>query len=186
VNNNNDYIVQNASRNTLMILVIVIGVFIILIGPVRNYFIEAEHVSSLNSELKRSIAEKEYMQGELDRLKDDKFVIAYAREHYALIMPGETAIHITDPDSIGTARDIYNFDEADANYSPEATNALNKYKTPWYEKMYQSFTAPTPESAPTTPITPAPAPAAGPDTTTTPAPVAGPESGQEVVDGQSN
>jgi cell division protein FtsB len=158
---NSKYKVQNASKGILIVFMFIIATFIITIGPVRNYFAEAHRIQMLESELAHANDKKTRAMGELERLKDNKYITAYAREHYAMILPGETAIHIANPEVIGNSKDIDLPNNPATDLSKDASKALDKYKTPWYEKIYNSFEAlkvdkNMPKNEPTPAETPAP------------------------------
>jgi cell division protein FtsB len=135
-----DYTIQSVSRNTLLTFFLVLAVFVVMIGPLRSFMIESQHVAKLNEELKAKELEKEFMGGERERLKDDRFVIAYAREHFNLILPGETAIHIADPESAGSAKDIQSFSNNEkSGFDKSTKKTVDKYKKPWYERIYDAI-----------------------------------------------
>ncbi|MDR2083275.1 MAG: septum formation initiator family protein [Candidatus Ancillula trichonymphae] len=136
------YKVQRASKGVFFVLLLIITTFIIIIGPVRNYFAEMHRVQMLEKELRTANDNKVHAMGELERLKDSKYITAYAREHYAMILPGETAIHIANPDIVSNSKDIELRKDASNNLSKDASSALSKFKTPWYEKIYNSLIAP--------------------------------------------
>jgi hypothetical protein len=57
-----------------------------------------------------------------------------------MIFPGETAMHVTNPDIAGDSRDLFNFDKEAAKFREQQTATLN-LKKPWYERVDESFTA---------------------------------------------
>jgi cell division protein FtsB len=132
--------VHSAARNILVLLVTLMLAFIVIVNPIRNYFREQSRLAELKGQLSLAEQEREYYEGEVARWSDDKFIIAYAREHYALIMPGEMAMHIADPDSAGNAKDLNDFSGVKkADLDQALALSMQKYKTPWYERIAKSM-----------------------------------------------
>lgn len=129
------FYIRSTTRNFFLLLVVVMVAFIIIIGPVRNDLREQKKLSDLQKEYDIAIKEQNYYNGENARRTDDHFVLTYAREHYALVLPGEMAMHITDPENAGTDLDLNNFEEQEKQILTQAQKEFEQYKTPWYERI---------------------------------------------------
>jgi cell division protein FtsB len=132
---------QSSSKNLLLLLLFTFCVFFVMIGPIRNYFREQANLNILQEQLERAQDEQDYYRNEAVRWSDDKFIIAYAREHYAMIMPGELAMHVIDPNTAGTDKDLFDFNsQKRQQLDAQLAQSLRELKMPWYERIRNSFT----------------------------------------------
>jgi hypothetical protein len=130
---------QASSRNLLFLIVGMVILVIGLMGPFQNVLKEQKNLDHLNLMLEKKESEKIYWEGEKARWDDDKFIIAYARENYGLIMPGELSMHVLQPDSVGTDKDLENFDVKTREDLTITQKQFNEYKIPWYERLEGAF-----------------------------------------------
>lgn len=108
-------------------LVLAICVFMVL--PVaRSYFHQRGAISELEQDLAEREELNENLANQLDRWKDDKFVIAQARERLTFVFPGEQPYRVMDADEFEPPRDI----ESAPQIKPEV-------QEPWFTTMWDSI-----------------------------------------------
>ena len=113
----------------LIVLGLVLAICVFMVLPVARSFL---HQRSAISELEQDLAAREELNenlaNQLDRWKDDKFVIAQARERLTFVFPGEQPYRVMD---------------ADKFEPPEPTETAPQLKPetqePWFTTMWDSI-----------------------------------------------
>lgn len=107
--------------------------------PIQNLIKKQKELDIANQKLATKMKQAEYAEKEVNRWKDDKYIIAYARSHFGLIFPGEMTMHVSDPDSAGNELDLEVFNHEETDNTKELQRKFNEYKIPWYERIANSF-----------------------------------------------
>lgn len=108
---------------------IVLGICAIILTPVlRNYFKQYNANNAIKAEISKQQAINEQLRNELDRWKDDKYVIAQARERLTFVFPGESPYRVMGWDS----KEIEELAES------SGPALFPDQDMPWYENLWQS------------------------------------------------
>lgn len=133
------YLSRWLARNAIVILILVVVAVLALGSPVQSVIKAQKELDASNKELLMVQKQKEYVIGEANRWNDNNFVIAWSREHYGLIMPGELSMHVIDADGVGNAKDLENFTQKDYDELTASQKKFEEYKQPWYAKIAKAF-----------------------------------------------
>ncbi|MDR1861630.1 MAG: hypothetical protein LBQ41_01215 [Candidatus Ancillula sp.] len=133
------FYVSSLSRNVFILLLVLIGVFGTIVGPVRNNFQERKNLESIKKQLELANADNEHWKQEAARQSDSNFIISYAREHFALIMPSELAMHVADPENAGHEYDLNNYAQKENEILTQQQREFEQYRVPWYERLTKVF-----------------------------------------------
>lgn len=107
---------------------LVLAICVLMVLPVaRNYFNQRANLSELQQDLAAREEVNADLKNQLDRWKDDKFVIAQARERLTFVFPGERPYRVMDSEEF---------------VPPEETNSgpqiKPEVKEPWFNTLWSS------------------------------------------------
>lgn len=113
----------------LIVLGLVLAICVFMVLPVARSYL---HQRSAISELEQDLAEREELNenlaNQLDRWKDDKFVIAQARERLTFVFPGEQPYRVMDADKFEPP--------APTETAPQIKPDVEE---PWFTTMWDSI-----------------------------------------------
>jgi hypothetical protein len=108
-----------------------------LSGAISTYFRESKNLVQVKKENADLQKQKKYQLEEVSRWNDDKYVIAWARDHFNVVMPGETLIHISGYDKVGHEKDLFNY-ESNTTANTGESDTVDSITKPWYESVLDS------------------------------------------------
>ncbi|GAB3939357.1 septum formation initiator family protein [Corynebacterium tapiri] len=76
---------------------VVILILLTILVPVKNYFQGRAEIARLEESIVAKQAEKDRLQSELDKYRDDSYIEQEARRRFGVVESGETAWRIIDP-----------------------------------------------------------------------------------------
>ncbi len=113
----------------LVVLALVLGICILMVLPVaRNYFNQRSNLKALENDLAARQEQNEDLQNQLDRWKDDKYVIAQARERLTFVMPGEKPYRVMDAEAFVAPEE-----------TPESPLIKPDMSEPWFNTVWSSI-----------------------------------------------
>ncbi|MDR0951049.1 MAG: septum formation initiator family protein [Candidatus Ancillula sp.] len=125
------------SLRFLISLFIIMASLVSLSGAISTYFRESKNLVQVKKENADLQKQKKYQLEEVSRWNDDKYVIAWARDHFNVVMPGETLIHISGYDKVGHEKDLFNY-ESNTTANTGESDTVDSITKPWYESVLDS------------------------------------------------
>ena len=107
----------------------------ILVTPTAVQFMkQRDELRALRADVDATRAENADLTNELDRWKDDRYVIAQARERLTFVFPGETPYRVIDPESV-----VENTDPETGQVVQDGavTSGLDN-EQPWYSTVWDT------------------------------------------------
>ncbi len=136
------------SARVMTVGVVALLAFVLVFPTLRSYLDQRAELARLHAEVTAAQGRTADLSAELARWSDDRYVTAQARERLSFVMPGETAYHVADPESVtGAAPAAGAGRPGDATAVPTAE--------PWYQRVWstveQAGGAPAPSPASSVP-----------------------------------
>lgn len=117
-----------SSGARLVGLALVLAICVLMVLPVaRNYFNQRANLSELEQDLAAREEINADLENQLDRWKDDKFVIAQARERLTFVFPGERPYRVMDSEDFVPPEET----KTGPQIKPEV-------KEPWFTTLWSS------------------------------------------------
>ena len=117
------------------VLVLVALMAFVLVTPTAVQFLkQRDDLLALRAQVDETRAHNAELTNELDRWKDDKYVIAQARERLTFVFPGETPYRVIDPESV-----VEQTDPATGQVVQDGavTSGLD-VEQPWYSTVWDT------------------------------------------------
>ncbi|WJY68516.1 Cell division protein FtsL [Corynebacterium auris] len=89
--------VQGGITGLLVIIAVVLLVLAAVVVPLRNYYEGRSEIARLEASISELEREKEALEGDIARYRDEEFIKQEARRRLGMIEPGETAWRVIDP-----------------------------------------------------------------------------------------
>lgn len=124
---------------TVVLMVVGLLAFIVLTPTLRAYVAQQEELRSLNAEVERVQERTAELEVEYERWQDPAYVQAQARERFHLVLPGETAYRVVDPEFVTGQDIVVDVTGGEEDGSSLVADFAVAADTPWFVTVWHSI-----------------------------------------------
>lgn len=116
----------------LVLAVVTMLAFVLVFPTLRSYLEQRVELEQLNAQVAAASAQNDELSAKVARWSDNAYVVAQARERLSFVLPGESAYHVQDPETVPDAPAVTPPVAEDGSVVPAGSTE------PWYTRIWDS------------------------------------------------